>query len=178
MLLLYILIGLVGGLLIIVAILAILAPKETVVKRSIIINLPQEEAFEKLKSLQFMQEWSPWNKRDPNQEIKFSGAADGEIGSMYYWNGNKDVGEGEQEVTQLEPNSRIELELRFLRPFKVVNTTWYDLERADSESTKVTWGFHAYNKLPMSIFLIFMDMDKTLGKDFQEGLDNLKQLVG
>jgi len=29
----------------------------------------------------------------------------------------------------------------------------------------------------MSIFMLFMNMDKTVGKDFEEGLDSLKQIL-
>jgi hypothetical protein len=38
----------------------------------------------------------------------------------------------------------------------------------------VTWGFSGKNKFPVSIMMLFMNMDKTVGKDFEEGLSSLK----
>jgi hypothetical protein len=41
----------------------------------------------------------------------------------------------------------------------------------------VTWGFSGKNKFPFSIMMLFMNMDKAVGKDFEEGLDNLKSIL-
>lgn len=173
----YILLGLVGGFVLIFAILAIMAPKETQLTRSVVINLSQQELYEKLRSLRFSLEWSPWADRDPDQEYSFSGE-DGTVGSMYAWKGNKQVGEGEQEVIQLTPHSRIDTELRFIKPFQSISSSWLELEPLGEQQTKVTWGFHTYNKIPMSIFLIFINMEKSLGGDFEKGLAKLKEKLG
>jgi hypothetical protein len=45
----------------------------------------------------------------------------------------------------------------------------------DKQQTNVTWGFSGRNKFPFSIFMLFMNMDKAVGKDFEEGLKSLKQ---
>ena len=41
---------------------------------------------------------------------------DGKAGAVSYWNGNKEVGEGEQEIKRIVENEVIETELRFLNP--------------------------------------------------------------
>ncbi|KPM33739.1 Polyketide cyclase/dehydrase [Croceitalea dokdonensis DOKDO 023] len=38
---------------------------------------------------------------------------DGDVGSMGYWLGNKDVGDGEQEITSIGDGHRIEGQLHF-----------------------------------------------------------------
>ena len=43
--------------------------------------------------------------------------------------------------------------------------------------TKVTWGFSGENKFPVNIFMLFYNMDKAAGKDFEEGLNSLKALL-
>lgn len=171
MLLLYILLGIVA----LVLLLAIIAPKTYEVSRSIVIDKPRNEVFTHLKSLKKQDEWSPWGKRDPNMEKKFTGT-DGEVGATSSWKGNKEVGEGEQEIKKIIENERIENELRFLKPWKSTSDAFFITEDADS-GTKVTWGFKGYNKFPMSIMMLFMSMDKMIGKDFEEGLGDLKKTL-
>ncbi|NHF59366.1 SRPBCC family protein [Flavobacteriaceae bacterium TP-CH-4] len=170
--LLYILVGIIG----LIVLLALIAPKSYHVFRSAEISRPQPEVFEYLKSLKKMDEWSPWAKKDPNMEKKFTGT-DGEVGAISYWNGNKDVGEGEQEITKIVDGERIESELRFLKPWKSTSDCYIDVADAGDGKTRVTWGFAGKNKFPMSIFGLFVSMDKMVGKDFEEGLVNLKTVM-
>ena len=80
--LLYIIIGVV----ILITVLALLAPKSYDVSRSIEISTPKAQVFDNVKYLKKQQEWSPWAKKDPNMEKKFTGI-DGEVGAVSYWNG-------------------------------------------------------------------------------------------
>lgn len=170
--LLYILVALIA----LVFLLALIAPKTYDVSRSISISRPKSEVFDYLKSLKSMDEWSPWAKKDPNMEKKFSGT-DGEVGCVSSWKGNKDVGEGEQEITRIVDGERIEAELRFLKPWKSTSDCYTSVEDSGSGNTKVTWGFSGKNKFPMSIMSLFMSMDKMVGKDFEEGLTTLKTVL-
>lgn len=160
----------------IVLILGLIAPKTYDVSRSIEIAKPKAEVFENLRFLKNQDAWSPWNKKDPNMEKKFTGT-DGEPGAISYWNGNKDVGEGEQELIKIVDGERIESELRFLKPWKSTSDAYITTEQIDGNATKVTWGFSGKNKFPTSIFMLFMNMDKAVGGDFEEGLSSLKELM-
>ncbi|MAU27425.1 MAG: polyketide cyclase [Muricauda sp.] len=162
-----------GGIVLLVILLALVAPKTYDVSRSIVINKPKSEVFEYLRFLKKQDEWSPWNKKDPDMQKEFRGT-DGEVGAVSYWNGNKDVGEGEQEITKIVEGERVESELRFLKPWKSTSDAYMVTEDAGNGSTRVTWGFSGNNKFPMSIMMLFMSMDKMIGKDFEEGLANLK----
>ncbi len=162
-----------AGIVVLIVILALLAPKTYDVFRSVEIARPKSEVFEHLKYLKNQDEWSPWAKRDPNMEKKFKGT-DGEVGCISYWNGNKEVGEGEQEITKIVPGKRIEGELRFLKPWKSTSDCYLQVDDGSEGKTKVTWGFSGRNKFPMSIMMLFMSMDKMVGKDFEEGLATLK----
>ena len=172
----YTLLYILAGLALVILILALIAPKTYDVSRSIVVNAPKSAVFEYAKYLKKQEEWSPWAKKDPNMNRKFTGV-DGEVGAINYWNGNKDVGEGEQEITKIVEGERAEGELRFLKPFKSTSNCYISLEEKSANETKVTWGFSGNNKFPMSIFSIFMSMDKMVGKDFEEGLASLKTLV-
>jgi hypothetical protein len=170
--LLYVIIGII----VLIAVLALMAPKKYDVSRSIEISRPKAEVFNTIKYLKKQQEWSPWDKKDPNMEKKFIGT-DGEVGAISYWNGNKDVGEGEQEITKLIEGERVETELRFIKPFRSTSDSYLDLMELGNGNTKLSWGFKGENKFPMSVIMVFMSMDKAVGKDFEEGLRNLKSIL-
>ena len=172
----YTLLYILMGILVLVVFLAIIAPKNYDVYRTIEVARPKAEVFEYLKYLKKQREWSPWEKKDPDMDHKFTGT-DGEVGAISYWNGNKDVGEGEQEITKIIEGERIEGELRFLKPFKSTSDCYFDVEEISGGSTIVTWGFSGKNKFPMSIMMLFMNMDKMVGKDFEEGLGSLKSIL-
>ncbi|NJB71998.1 hypothetical protein GGR42_002489 [Saonia flava] len=165
-----------GGLVLLILIMALLAPKTYNVSRSIEIGKPKPEVFKYLLSLKKMDEWSPWAKKDPNMKKTFTGN-DGEVGCISHWIGNKDVGEGEQEIKKIMQGERIESELRFLKPWKSTSDCYLDVDEVSKGSTKVTWGFSGKNKFPMSIMMLFMSMDKMVGKDFEEGLATLKSIL-
>ena len=167
---LYILAAIVG----ILIILALVAPKKYDVSRSIDINRSKSDVFNYLKLLKKQSEWSPWQNRDPEMKQTFTGE-DGEIGFVSAWESDhKQVGHGEQEIKVLQPNDRIEVHLRFLKPWKSESMGYFDLEDKGDNSTQVKWGFYGTNKVPMNIMMLFFNLDKAVGKDFEEGLAHLK----
>lgn len=167
----YILAGLVG----VFIILALIAPKETRIERSISLNVPQQVAYDHIRYFENFNKWSPWNKRDPDMEQGIKGT-DGEVGAVAWWKGNKQVGEGEQETMKLEAPSLVQNELRFFKPFSAVAEAYFKIE-AEGDGSKVTWGYFGKNKFPFSIMMIFMNMDKAIGGDYEEGLQKMKDLV-
>lgn len=169
--LLYLIIGLV----VLIIILAMIAPKNYDVSRTILINKPISEVYNYLKFIKNQENWSPWREKDPNMVQTHSGT-DGEIGFVTAWEGNKDVGSGEQELTGLKENEEVSSELRFFKPWKSVSSAYLRVAE-DGEGTKVTWGFRGDNKFPFSIMMLFMNMDKSVGADFEKGLEKLKNVL-
>ena len=163
------------GLIIVIALMHMVAPKYYDVNRNITINKPLPEVFQYLKSLKNQDNWSPWAEKDPNMNKTFTGV-DGEVGCISAWVGNKDVGEGEQELTGIDENKEIKSQLRFLKPFKSTSDAYLRVEK-EGDGTKVIWGFSGENKFPMTIMMLFMNMDKMVGKDFEYGLNKLKGIL-
>lgn len=159
-----------------IVILGLLAPKSYEVDRSIMVNKALPDVFQYIKFIKNQNDWSPWKKKDPNFTQEFEGT-DGEVGFISKWEGNKEVGSGEQEIKAIIHNERIETELRFLKPWKSQCDGYIKVEEISANVTKVIWGFIGNNKFPFSIFMLFMNMDKAVGKDFEEGLDSLKQVL-
>lgn len=169
MIFLYIIVGIIA----IVLLLALIAPKTYEVNRSIEIHKPLPEVFQYLKRIKNQNDWSPWKQKDPNMTQEYLGT-DGEVGFIAKWEGNKDVGTGEQEITRIVENSRIDTDLRFFKPWKSQSNGYLIAEDAGSGITKVVWGFTGKNPIPFNVFMLFVDFEKAVGKDFEEGLTNLK----
>jgi len=169
-----VLIYVITGIILVFLVLVILSPKGYDVSRSIEVERSKAEVYHHLKYLKNQDIWSPWSKKDPHMKKDFKGE-DGNVGAMTSWEGNKEVGSGEQEITALKKNERIEAKLRFLKPWKSESDCYFQLNEIADNKTKVTWGFTGQNAFPMSIFMLFMSMDKMVGKDFEEGLEGLKK---
>jgi uncharacterized protein YndB with AHSA1/START domain len=175
-----IVVGLVAFVLILIAGLAIVSfvsPVDFRVERDVTINKPKAEVFAYLKMLKNASEWGPWAKRDPGMKTEFRGT-DGTVGFVSYWNGtNDDTGEGEQEIKKIVEGERIDTELRFKKPFESRADGYLITEAAGDSRTKVKWGFTGSMPRPMNLMMVVMDMDKEVGKDFEEGLANLKLIL-
>lgn len=165
----------VGAFALIVGILHFMAPKTYQVDRKIVVSEDIDTVFKSLCSLKEQQMWSPWAEKDPDMKITYSGT-DGTIGSFTQWTGNKDVGEGQQEIKKIEPNSYIETELRFLKPWESTSTGFFEIKSV-AEGTEITWGFKGKNTFPSTILMVFMDMDKAIGPDFEKGLAKFKTYI-
>ena len=165
-----------GGIVVLIILLAIIAPKHYKVERSIVVDRPISEVFNYIKHIKNQDHWSPWKKRDPSMIQNFEGT-DGEVGFVSKWEGNKDVGSGEQELLSVHENDRIESKLRFLKPWKSESDAFIKTEALKDNQTTVTWGFSGVNKVPVNIFMMLYNVDKHVGKDFDEGLECLKEIL-
>lgn len=147
------------------------------VQREVIINKPKAEVFSYLKMLKNQNDWGPWAKKDPAMKQEFRGT-DGTIGFTSHWSSDHDeVGEGEQEIKKITEGERIDTELRFIRPFESKSDAYMITESVTENQTKVKWGFSGSMPKPMNLMLLMMDMDKEVGKDFEEGLATLKSTL-
>lgn len=169
MIVLYIILGLIA----LVIILNLIAPKSYEVYRTVTIDRPVDAVFGYLKLLKNQDDWSPWALKDPNMAKSFEGV-DGTPGFVSRWEGNKEVGSGEQEIKSIIENKRIDSELRFLKPWKSTSDAFM-IVTPEGEGTKVKWGFSGSSRFPMNLMMLFMSMDKMVGKDFEEGLSRLKE---
>ncbi|WP_406683157.1 SRPBCC family protein [Seonamhaeicola sp. MEBiC1930] len=172
----YVLLYILLALIVMFFFLVLIAPKKYNVSRSIEIAKPLSEVFQYLKHIKNQNDWSPWKKKDPDMNQEYIGT-DGEVGFISKWDGNKDVGSGEQEIMRIVENDIIESELRFFKPWKSQSDAFLKVEYLGDKRSKVTWGFSGNNRFPFSIFMLFFNMDKAVGKDFEEGLTSLKYLL-
>jgi len=161
----------------VVAVLAYAAtrPDTFRVQREATVRASPEEVFALVNDFHAWQAWSPWQKLDPAMKTTHGGAAAGK-GAIYAWEGNSDVGKGRMELTASTPPSRITIQLDFLAPFEAHNTTEFLLE-ANGRGTNVTWVMHGPSPFLSKLMGVFVDMDAMIGKDFEQGLANLKAVA-
>lgn len=165
-----ILIGL-GVLVLIIALLGIFMPTQQHVEREIVIDAPRAEVFAYLNNIKNQEVWSPWLKMDPNAKLSYRGPESG-VGAISTWDGNKDLGKGEQEIKSVTENERVDVELRFEKPMKGVSLAYFITEDAGEGQTKVKWGFDSDMKFPCNIFSFFMQ--GYMEGIFDKGLADLK----
>jgi len=172
----FILIGIVAliGLLLIVA---LIVKKEYGVIREVTIDKPIAEVYEYVKLLKNQENFSVWANKDPEMKKEYHGI-DGNLGFISAWESKmKDVGKGEQEITNIVKDKRIDYELRFIKPFASTSDAYIAFEPKSMTQTNVKWGFTGKMKYPLNLFLLTMDMESLIGKDFQDGLNNLKVIL-
>ncbi len=157
-----------------VCIAALFISKEYTITRSIVINKPQQTIYNYVKHIKNQDYYNLWVMKDPNMQKVFTGT-DGSIGFIYAWNGNKQAGEGEQEITKLIEDEHIGCEIRFVRPFKSVAATTMTIAAIGTEQAEIVWSMAGKSKYPMNFMNLFMD--SLLGKDLTTSLTKLKAIL-
>ena len=141
------------------------------VERSAVVGAPAAVVFPIINELHQWHRWSPYDKRDPDMKRTFDGPPAGP-GSVYAWNGNKHVGEGRMTILESTPNERVHMKLEFVRPFACTNRVTFTLAPS-AGGTRVSWLMEGKNTLTGKVLSLFINMDKMVGTDFEQGLSNL-----
>ncbi len=164
-----------AAIVIIFLIVAAMQPDTFTVTRSTTIKAPPREVFPQVNNLRNWDAWSPWAKMDPEMEQTYDGPAAGP-GATSAWKGNAKVGEGSRTITESLADQLIRIKLNFIRPFACSNDVEF-IFRPTAEGTHVTWSMTGYNKFINKAVCLVMNMDKMVGRQFDEGLASMKAIV-
>lgn len=151
--------------------LGLFAKKDYRIERSTEIAAPREIIYDQVRFFKNLKNWSPWHVYDPAMKTEITGT-DGEAGARYNWSGNDKVGKGYQQLKSTAPE-RIEID---------VNWGWgispvaFSLEALPDDKTKVTWSMDMHVAFPWNAFAMLTDVNAFVGKDFENGLANLKKV--
>jgi hypothetical protein len=146
-------------------------PNDFRVSRSAPISAPVETVFNQVNDFHKWEAWSPWIKLDPSAKTSFEGPAAGE-GAIFKWEGNNQVGAGTMTLTESRPAELIRIRLDFLKPFPSTGTSEF-LFKGDSNQTVVTWNMYGKHSFVEKAVCMFMNMDKIVGGQFEQGLASL-----
>ena len=161
----------VGG----VLIAASTRPNEFRVQRSASIKAPPDKIFPHVNDLKAFNAWNPFNKKDPNIKGSYSGAPSGP-GAAYAFEGNSDVGRGRIEIIDSRPVSEVRMSLHMLAPMEGRNVVEFNLH-PKGDSTSVTWAIQGPMPYISKVLSLFCDMDAMIGKEFENGLADLKVIA-
>lgn len=170
-------------LIVIAAILAILLiaaaqlQSEYSIERDITIARPGQEVFDYIKLIRNQANYNKWVMMDPNAKKEYTGT-DGTVGFILAWDSeNKQVGKGEQEIKNIVDGQRIDLAIRFVKPFEGESTAFMTTTPISGNQTKIQWVFGGKRNLLMKVMHLLMNLKKMLGKDMETSLTNLKELL-
>ncbi|MEI6488000.1 MAG: SRPBCC family protein [Bacteroidota bacterium] len=171
---LVILLLLLAGIIALLLIVAIYTRKDYIINREIVIDAPLHNVFDYLKHLKNQDEFNKWVMVDPEMKREFKGT-DGTVGFIYGWNGNKKVGEGEQEIKSIVEGKKIETEIRFVRPMSSIAYSDLLTEPLSDNKTKVKWRNSGKMIFPMNLMVRMIE--RMLSKDMDISLINLKNIL-
>lgn len=145
------------------------------VERSTTIQAPPDEVYAHVADFHRWEAWSPWADLDPAMTRTYTGPDSG-TGAAYAWSGNKKAGQGRMEITEATAPAKVEIDLRFEKPFKSESVTAFSI-LPSGDGSEVTWSMTGAKTLPLRLFSIFKSMDALIGPDFEKGLARLKATV-
>lgn len=145
------------------------------VERTTRIKAPPEKIFPLINDLRRFNTWNPYEKKDPNMKGSYSGAASGK-GAMYVFDGNQDVGKGSVEITDSTPPFKVSMQLHMIEPMEARNNVEFIIEPG-GDTTRVTWAMHGPVSYFGKIIHLLFNMDRMVGRDFEDGLASLKAVA-
>src|ERR1700704_5444182 len=154
--------------LIVLAVVGWLLPRNKRVARSTTIARPASLVYATVNSFVLFPKWSPWQDLDPNMRQTTEGPRDG-VGAKLVWKGNDKVGSGTQLITASTPNQAVASDLDFGEmgvAKSVVRLT------PEGGMTRATWTVDVDMGANPIGHYIGLTMDSMLGKDFASGLSN------
>jgi len=146
------------------------------VERSTTVEAPPATVFAQIDDLSVWKEWSPWEKKDPAMKRTLSATTSG-VGASYSWAGNKEVGKGKMTITDSRPGEKVVEKLEFIEPFQSQAEITFKMAAEGPAATKVTWAMDGKHNFISKAFSVVKPMDGMIGKDFEEGLANLKKVA-
>lgn len=164
----------VAAIIVLLLVIALFLKKEYDTHRKIVIQAPRQKVFDYLKQIKNQDNFNKWIMVDPDMKKEFKGT-DGTVGFIYAWNGNKEAGEGEQEIKSIKEGENVEMEIRFVRPFAGIAYAKMATESLSDNQTKVTWNTASKIKYPLNIMVSMIV--KMLEKDMNTSLTTLKNIL-
>jgi hypothetical protein len=155
--------------------LAAMRPDTYHFERSASIAAPPSTVFAVVDDFHNWSAWSPWAHLDPAMKESYEGPSSGKD-AIYSWTGNDKVGTGRMTIQESTPDSHVGIKLEFIKPMAMTAQSAFALA-PEGQGTKITWSMDGKNDFMAKFFSLFMNMDKSVGGDFERGLASLKTIA-
>jgi uncharacterized protein YndB with AHSA1/START domain len=155
-----------------ILIFAATRPDSFRIARSIDIEAPPAKVFPLIEEFREWPKWSPYENLDPNMKRTFGAVTRG-TGAHYAWEGDKKVGAGNMDITSSKPSSEVSINLNMIKPFAASNKVTFTVAPRGPGSA-VTWAMEGASPLMMRVMHLFMNIDKMVGGQFEDGLRKMK----
>lgn len=148
-----------------------LLPAKFSMSRSIEINAPLSNVFNKLSDLNEYVKWNPFPEGDPTNTAEVSGVG---VGSSLTWKGEK-TGEGKMTITNIEPEQKVAIKMEFFKPMPGEGMVHWMTKAVSDGKTEMIWTFD--QNLGYFSRYFGLIMESMMGQHFEKGLTNYKSLV-
>lgn len=148
-------------------------PAEYTIAREVSVNATADTLFPYLNNQEKVNSWMPWKDMDAGLKMTFEGPTDG-VGAKSLWQSEGRMGVGSAEVIESIPNQSVKTKITYVKPMAFTQVSEMSLSPGPDGSTKVRWAVTGHNNLLGRVMCLFMDMDKMVGTNFEQGLSKLK----
>jgi effector-binding domain-containing protein len=154
-------------------VLGLTGPADYRVERSVEIDADVSVVFDQTTKFANWAAWSPWAAADP--EAKYTIKKDEQtVGAEMGWDGEIS-GKGTMTMTEVVPNKKMVYQLSFIEPWEMSSVGGFNYTQENGK-VKVVWydkGDIPFSQRPM---MFFMDLEEMMGPQFEEGLNNIKEI--
>lgn len=144
-------------------------------ERSGVINAPADKIFPYLSDFSKGGEWSPYEKIDPNMKKNITGAP-ATVGHAMDFEGNSDAGSGRLEIVSVSQNESVDIKLIMTKPMHAENIVTYRLT-PEGTGTRFSWSMSGDGGFLTKLISVFIDCEKMIAGQFEQGIANLKALI-
>ena len=163
----------IGGLFVLFFVFAFSLPSTKKLEWSLEINAPAQKIYDLVTDFNNYKKWNPWSAQEPEADGEMTGDPN-TVGHKWLWSG-KVIGKGYLQIKELKNAEYAISDLIFEKPRKMESLDTWKFKKIDENTTLVSWGHEAFLGYPMGRIFGLM-LEKMLGKDFEQGLKNLKAL--
>lgn len=158
----------------ITALIGFLLPGKVTLERSLVMKAKPSVVFNQMNTLKNWENWSPWYKMDPKQEMKYNDIPSG-VNASYHWKGEKTM-EGTMTITDSKTDQLVTTKLEFTGQDVPAFASF--ILTPEGEGTKVVWTFESEaGKNPFGKIFMFTAMKAMLGNSFEQGLNDLNKFT-
>lgn len=158
-------------------VLCFVGPKHIDININKKIDASASAIFSQFGDFRNFKNWGVWFQQDTAIDLKYSNPSSGK-GAYYTWESKKS-GNGKMVIMEQEINKSLQYDLIFLGGKEEMHSRVDVLLTPDGKSTNVNWKMKSEKEIPLIFraFMLIINMNGSIQKDFEKGLDNLNEYL-